>query len=78
MKDMEESKLDRIKTGTKKLIGRTNERIKQRMGRSSDPMGAKDEKWAIHVANFNRQQVSVNVKFFLLLMLIITAIFLFL
>ena len=53
----EESKLDRFKVGTKKFIGRTNERLKQRIGRSSEQLVVKDDKWQVHVANFNRQQV---------------------
>jgi len=52
----EESKLDRFKVGTKKFIGRTNERLKQRIGRSSEAVIVKDDKWQVHVANFNRQQ----------------------
>eukprot|EP00116_Pleurobrachia_bachei_P005068 sb/3465330/ len=52
----EESKLDRFKVGTKKFIGRTNERLKQRIGRSSEAIIVKDDKWQVHVANFNRQQ----------------------
>lgn len=52
-----ESRLDRIKDASRKLIGRTNERLKQKIGRDSDGFATKDEKWAIHSANFNRQQV---------------------
>ena len=54
---MEDSKLDRFKSGTKRLFGRTNERLKQKMGRSSDTIVTKDDKWQVLVANFNRQQV---------------------
>ena len=50
--------MDRFKSGTKRLFGRTNERLKQKMGRSSETVITKDDKWQVLVANFNRQQVS--------------------
>ena len=56
---MEDSPLDRLKSGTRKLFGRTNERLKQKMGRAPDPLGPKDDKWAVLLANFNRQQVTM-------------------
>lgn len=55
---MEDSTLDRFKSGTRKLFGRTNERLKQKMGRAPDPLGPKDDKWAVLLANFNRQQAA--------------------
>ncbi|XP_063674971.1 amphiphysin-like isoform X3 [Bolinopsis microptera] len=55
---MEGTKLDRIKASTGRLVGRTNERLKQKMGRSSESVVAKDDKWQVITANFNRQQAA--------------------
>ena len=52
--------MDRIKASTGRLVGRTNERLKQKMGRSSESVVAKDDKWQVITANFNRQQVRLN------------------
>ena len=63
---MEGSKLDRFKAGTERLLGRTNERLKQKMGRSSESVVAKDDKWQVNLANFNRQQVRSQFIMYLL------------
>ncbi|KAL5256803.1 hypothetical protein ACHWQZ_G011910 [Mnemiopsis leidyi] len=55
---MEGTKLDRLKAGTERLLGRTNERLKQKMGRSSESVISKDDKWQVITANFNRQQAA--------------------
>jgi hypothetical protein len=66
---MEGTKLDRFKAGTEKLLGRTNERLKQKMGRSSESVIAKDDKWQVITANFNRQQVRFSLFIFTILQL---------
>ena len=60
---MEGTKLDRFKAGTERLLGRTNERLKQKMGRSSESVITKDDKWQVITANFNRQQVCLQLPF---------------
>lgn len=60
---MEDSKLGKFKLGTKKMIGRTNEKFKQKIGRSSENVVSKDDKFQVIVSNFNRQQVC-SIKFF--------------
>lgn len=55
---MGDSKLGKFKAGTERLIGRTNERLKQKMGRSAESVITKDDKWQVITANFNRQQAA--------------------